>query len=46
MFEVQCQYDDTPLDAESSPPVLPMHAWVGPLAVLLLTPTEPPVIMR
>lgn len=46
LYEVQCQYDDNPLDPNSSPPVIGMNAWVGPLAIFLLTPTEPPVIMR
>lgn len=46
LYEVQCQYDDNPLDPNSSPPVIGMNAWIGPLAIFLLTPTEPPVIMR
>lgn len=46
LYEVQCQYDDNPLDPDSAPPVIAMNAWIGPLAIMLLTPTEPPIIMR
>jgi hypothetical protein len=46
LYEVQCQYDDNPLDPNSSPPVIEMNAWIGPLAIFLLTPSDPPVIMR
>ena len=35
-FDVQCQYDENPLDASSSPPVLPMSAAIGPLALFLI----------
>jgi hypothetical protein len=45
-FEVQCQYDYTPLDSSSTPPVIMMNVAVGPLAVFLITATDPPVIMR
>lgn len=45
-YDVQCQYDDNPLDANSTPPVISMNACIGPLAIFLITPTEPPVIMR
>jgi hypothetical protein len=35
-FDVQCQYDDNPLDDNSSPPVQPLSAAVGPLALFLI----------
>ena len=35
-FDLQCQYDDNPMDDANSPPVLPMSAAVGPLALLLV----------
>lgn len=45
-FEVQCQYDYTPLDSSSTPPVLMMNAAIGPLALFLITTSDPPVILR
>lgn len=45
-YDVQCQYDHNPLDNDSTPPVLMMTAAIGPLAVFLVTPSDPPVIMR
>lgn len=45
-YEVQCQYDDNPLDINSTPPVIAMNASIGPLAIFLITQTDPPVIMR
>ena len=45
-FEVQCQYDYSPLDSSSTPPVMTMNAAVGPRAISLMTTTDPPVIMR
>ena len=45
-FEVQCQYDYSPLDSSSTPPVLMMTAAIGPLALFLITTSDPPVIMR
>lgn len=45
-FEVQCQYDYNPLDSTSTPPVLMMNVAVGPLALFLITTSDPPVIMR
>jgi hypothetical protein len=45
-YEVQCQYDDNPLDMNNTPPVIAMSASIGPLAIFLITQTEPPVIMR
>jgi hypothetical protein len=46
LYEVDCQYDDNPEDENSTPPVIHMNAWIGPLAIFLLTPTNPPIIMR
>jgi hypothetical protein len=45
-FDVQCQYDDNPLDVKSSPPVIAMDAAIGELAIFLITATDPPAIMR
>jgi len=45
-FEVQCQYDSTPMDNSSTPPVLMMNAAIGPLALFLITTSDPPVILR
>eukprot|EP01038_Epipyxis_sp_PR26KG_P004377 gene4377-6192_t len=45
-FDVQCQYDDAPLDQKSQPPVVGMSTAVGPLALYLMTLTQPPTVMR
>ena len=45
-FEVHCQYDENPLEQASSPPILAMTAAVGPLAIMLQTQTDQPVLMR
>ena len=45
-YDVQCQYDCNPMDAESTPPVVLMTAAIGPLAIFLITPSDPPVIIR
>lgn len=34
-FNVQCQYDENPTSANSSPPTLPMRVSIGPSAILL-----------
>jgi hypothetical protein len=43
-FTVQCQYDDGTTDDE--PPVQTMNVAIGPLAIFLITQTEPLVILR
>eukprot|EP00605_Chrysophyceae_sp_TOSAG23-4_P002016 GSChrysophyteH1.ASY1.ANO1.2231.1 assembled CDS len=43
-FTVQSQFDDGSADAE--PPVQTMNVAIGPLAVFLITQTEPLVILR
>lgn len=45
-FDVQCQYDDQPLNSTTQPPVTPMNAAVGPLAIFLMTKSNPPTVMR
>lgn len=45
-FNVQCQYDESPLDPKSSPPTLPMRACVCPLAIILTSADEPPAFLR
>jgi len=45
-FEVHCQYDDDPLNPQSSPPVLSMTAAIGPLALFLVSQTDHPTIIR
>jgi len=43
-FTVQCQYDDGA--SEDEPPVSTMNVAIGPLAIFLITQTEPLVILR
>lgn len=45
-FEVHCQYDDDPLNPQSSPPVLTMTAAIGPLALFLVSQSDQPTIIR
>jgi hypothetical protein len=45
-FSLQCQYDYTPLDSNSTPPVLSMNAAIGPLAIFLITTSAQPVTLR
>jgi hypothetical protein len=45
-YDVHCQYDENPLEQDSTPPVIMMVASIGPLAITLMTQTEPPVVMR
>ena len=44
-FDIQSQYDDNPLDDNSSPPVIPMVVAIGPLALFLIT-KDSTTIMR
>jgi len=43
-FTVQCQYDDGA--SEHEPPVSTMNVAIGPLAIFLITQTEPLIILR
>lgn len=45
-FNVQCQYDDTPLDRTRQPPITEIEVGIGPLAIFLITPGNPPTIIR
>jgi hypothetical protein len=45
-FEVHCQYDDDPLNPQSSPPVLTMTAAIGPQALFLVSQSDQPTIIR
>jgi hypothetical protein len=45
-YEIQCQYDENPNDTSHSPPVINMLVSIGPNGIHLITPTDPPVIMR
>lgn len=46
-FQVKCQYDETPLDpTQNPPPVMSIEAAVGPLAIFLITSTNPVIILR
>jgi hypothetical protein len=43
-FTIQCQYDDG--QSEDEPPVHTMNVAIGPLAIFLITQTEPLIILR
>ena len=43
-FTVQCQYDDGA--SEEEPPVSTMNVAIGPLAIFIITQTEPLIILR
>jgi hypothetical protein len=47
-YEVHVQYDDSPLEESASPPVLPMMASIGPLAITLMASSADgsPIVMR
>lgn len=45
-YDVYCQYDDNPLENEKTPPTISMIAAVGPVAITLMTKTDPPVFMQ
>jgi len=45
-YDIQCQYDENPNDTNHSPPVITMQVSIGPNGIHLITPTDPPVIMR
>ena len=45
-FTVECQYDSSPNDAQSQPPVIKMSVGVSKQAIYLITLTTPPVILR
>ncbi len=43
---MECQYDDSPDDPQSQPPVKNMSVGVSKQAIFLITLTSPPVILR